>query len=179
MNKQELRIKLKQIRLNIENREEKNHEIAKNFHKLEIDFDTVLVYINSGTEVCTREIIEELFKLSKKVYAPKCVSDSEMIFVRINNLKDLKKGKYGILEPLGGEVIKDFKNSICLVPGLGFTLSGDRIGYGKAYYDRFLRKNATISIALCYNEQIIDEIPTQSTDVSMDYIVSDLTVKRI
>ncbi|MBR5758154.1 MAG: 5-formyltetrahydrofolate cyclo-ligase [Thermoguttaceae bacterium] len=61
-----------------------------------------------------------------------------------------------------------------IVPGLGFDARGRRLGRGAGYYDRFiplLRQDA-ILIGLCYDEQLIDEVPTDENDVPVDFVVT-------
>ena len=68
------------------------------------------------------------------------------------------------------------KIDVFIIPGRAFSSTGKRLGRGKWYYDRFLiqwqYKNSK-KLGLCYNFQILDNIPTQSHDISMDSIISD------
>jgi 5-formyltetrahydrofolate cyclo-ligase len=59
------------------------------------------------------------------------------------------------------------------VPGLAFSLDGKRLGRGKGYYDRFLNENNVKAIALCYNEQIKDTIPTEEYDARVSLVITD------
>ncbi|MFI3207209.1 MAG: 5-formyltetrahydrofolate cyclo-ligase [Clostridia bacterium] len=179
MTKSETRAKLKLLRAKIENREEKEREIEKNFFSLSLNYKKVLVYIATNTEVSTNNIIKKLLSENIKVYAPKCIENGEMSFFRFNSLKDLEKGKFGILEPKETECLDSTENSICLVPALGFTLCGDRIGYGKGYYDKFLKKSSAISVGLCYNEQVCESIPTEKTDVKINFIISNSVIQEV
>ncbi len=178
LEKNKLRTELKLIRANIENREEKDQKITNNFFKLKLEYENVLVFIKHGTEVDTTYIIDRLLKMGIRVYAPKCDNFGNMEFFRLRNFCELVKGKYNILEPSSEEIFTASK-AICLVPGLGFTKKGERIGYGMGYYDKFLEKSSAISICLCYNEQIIEYIPTDIHDKKMDYIVSDIKEVKI
>lgn len=62
------------------------------------------------------------------------------------------------------------------MPGLGFTKTGDRIGRGKGYYDNYLKKCAEkgvnpYTVALCYREQLCEEIPLTSDDKTVDHVL--------
>ena len=74
--------------------------------------------------------------------------------------------------------VDDFENSICVVPALCCDLSGNRIGYGKGCYDRFLSEYTGVKICLVYGDNVFPSVESESTDVSVDLIVSDLFVKR-
>lgn len=79
--------------------------------------------------------------------------------------------KYGIKEPLNCEEI-DIE--LCLVPGVCFDKHLYRIGFGKGYYDRFLKSHKNIySIGICYDFQIIDNIEHEAHDVRLNKIISE------
>ena len=64
--------------------------------------------------------------------------------------------------------------SIVLVPGVAFDCSGNRLGFGKGYYDSFLpRAPQAVKIALAYDFQLTETIPAQPWDVKMDYIITE------
>ncbi len=90
--------------------------------------------------------------------------------------KDFRMGKFGIMEPRGRipavppEQLKDVP---WLVPGVAFDRRGGRLGHGKGIYDRLLRDSAGIKIGICYDWQIIDEVPSGKDDVRMDFIVTE------
>ncbi len=69
---------------------------------------------------------------------------------------------------------------VVVVPGLAFTAAGDRLGQGGGWYDRFLsevRSDCT-TIGVCFAEQIVDALPVEAHDVTMDHVVTDLGVLR-
>ena len=59
-----------------------------------------------------------------------------------------------------------------IVPGLAFTLAGDRLGYGRAYYDMFLPTVPAPSVGVCFADQLVDEMPVESHDVRVDMVVT-------
>ena len=101
----------------------------------------VLSYVSFGTEADTLRILDRVLADGKALYVPKCVPNTNrMVFYRISALRDLSPGAYGILEPKEAEVYQDEATCpLCLVPGLAFSANGARLGYGKGYYDTFLR----------------------------------------
>ena len=69
---------------------------------------------------------------------------------------------------------------VVIVPGLAFTAAGDRLGQGGGWYDRFLSvaRPDCVAIGVCFNEQIVDALPTEPHDVTMDVVVTDRGVLR-
>ena len=113
---------------------------------------------------------------SKKKIVPK-IFCGELKFFQIKDLyKDTKKNKYGILEP--NQHASEFsidKIDALIVPGLAFTLDGKRLGYGGGYYDKLLSNKAfkAFSIGFCFSFQIKKDLPTESHDKKVDYVITD------
>ena len=125
----------------------------------------VLSYVSFGTEADTLRILERVLK---------CVPNTNrMVFYRISALRDLSPGAYGILEPKETEAYQDEANALCLVPGLAFSADGARLGYGKGYYDTFFAQHPVLKLGLCYDFQLVPQVPTQPHDVRMDGILTD------
>lgn len=139
--------------------------------------DTVLTYISTDIEVDTIEFIEEMLKSGKTVAVPKC-EGKNMRFIKISGFDDLVKGAFGIPEPVGGEEITEFKNSVCITPALSYDEKGYRMGYGGGYYDRFSLIYDGISIGICY-EEFMGEIPKEEFDRPVPIIVTDKKVRHI
>ena len=105
--------------------------------------------------------------------ATKAEEKANMVFYRISALRDLSPGAYGILEPKEAEAYQDEANALCLVPGLAFSADGARLGYGKGYYDTFFAQHPVLKLGLCYDFQLVPQVPTQPHDVRMDGILTD------
>ena len=101
------------------------------------------------------------------------VIDNNMYFCYITNLNDLTPGKYNIPEPTNENIVTDFDNAICIVPGICYDKENYRIGYGKGYYDRFLSKNKIKTIGLCYKECMIEKIDNDKYDYKIDEVITD------
>ena len=142
----------------------------------------ILNYADFRQEVHTGEILN--FALNGKIplFYPK-VEGSNMSFYRVNGMDDLKNGYQSIQEPAGdSESYSSFKKSlknshgrrIVIVPGSVFSREGGRYGYGKGFYDRFLKENRElIRVALGYEFQVMKCIPAEPYDMRMDYIITD------
>lgn len=141
--------------------------------------DTVLTYVSTVDEIDTLGIINAAFANKKKVAVPVTNEDFSLSFYYINSLKELKLGKFSILEPTNRtNKVTDFENSICVIPALCCDLSGNRVGYGKGCYDRFLSNYDGEKICLVYSDNILTSVETESTDVKVDVIISDHYVKN-
>lgn len=99
------------------------------------------------------------------------VQGRSMEFYPISSLEDLSPGVMGILEPQKGVPETE---GILLVPGLAFSPSGDRLGYGGGYYDRYLSSHPDLlAFGLGFSEQLLPTVPHDEGDVPLDGIFLD------
>ena len=68
---------------------------------------------------------------------------------------------------------------IVIVPGIGFSVDGRRLGRGKGFYDRYLENSSVLKIGIGFEIQIENDIPTDSHDVKMDFVVTDQKIYKI
>jgi 5-formyltetrahydrofolate cyclo-ligase len=94
-----------------------------------------------------------------------------LIPVKIQNLTNLKKGYAGIKEPEGKGVPPE-KIDIVVVPAVAFYKYGHRLGYGKGFYDRFLKKTKALKVGVAYDFQILEKLPAESHDIPVDLIIT-------
>lgn len=173
MKKEILRKKYKIIRKNITDKEIKNNIIYNKIlhHELINKSDTILIYMSFDNEVDTYKIIE--YYLNKKKIAVPKVSGNNMEFHYIKSLTDLKKDTFNIMEPDNNDIVKDFNNSVIIMPGICFDKDNNRCGYGKGYYDRFLENKNIYKIGLSYKECITNKIDTDKYDIKLDEIITN------
>ena len=141
-----------------------------------------MTYVPFQEEIHTTLIIEDFLSRNREVYIPVTQPKEKKIIVsRLLDLeKDLETGHFGVLEPKAFALRPTDPKEIDLiiVPGLAFTKSGYRIGYGGGYYDRFLptlaHKPATIALALDF--QVMDTLPLNDFDVPVDMIITESQV---
>lgn len=135
----------------------------------------LLVYADYNNEVSTEKIILTALMRGIFVYMPK-VNGDEMDFYRVFSLDELQSGAYGIREPYEIEHLKyvEEKNSVCLLPLSAFDASGNRIGYGKGYYDKYLNRVKVDScIGLAFSFQESEDIPADVFDRKLDKVVTE------
>ena len=82
----------------------------------------------------------------------------------------------GIDTPVSGETLPPEKLDLVLVPGVAFDQSGNRLGFGKGYFDRFLAKCLCPAVGLAYELQLVDAIEARPHDVPMNRIVTERAV---
>ena len=141
--------------------------------------DTILMYHSLPDEVNTHSALDQLLAMGKKVFLPKVVSDTEMTIHEYTGVDSLQPSEpYGILEPTTPELsIINCQLSIAIVPGMAFDRQGYRLGRGKGYYDRFLSQIPNIyKIGVCFPFQMLESIPSESTDVVMDEVITSLNL---
>ncbi len=178
MDKEKIRAYMKAQRkqLSKEEIEEKSAKITLALFSCDAlkNVNTIMVYLPSFNEVRTDKMTEKFFEEGKKVVAP--VTDEENISLTpylFTDTKELIKGAYGIKEPKKDFGVEKSEIDAVIVPGIAFDKNGNRMGFGKGYYDRFLEGFGGKKIGICYDFQIIDAIPTNEHDIAMDYIISE------
>lgn len=141
-----------------------------------IEANTIGVTISNKPEVDTFLLIEELWRLGKKVAVPKCHPKTrEMSFYAIDSFAQLETVYMHLREPIPErcEFVDANEMDVILVPGVVFDRYGYRIGYGGGYYDRYVlnyKKGKLLS--MLFDEQIIDRVPTEEHDSPVDIIVT-------
>ena len=148
-------------------------QIHKRIKKIELfrNAKKIGAYYPIGSEILTQEIIQEAISNGKEVYLPK-VRGKNIEFRKISDFTSLETGSFDIMEPRQ-ECPIDNNLDVLLVPTVGISPNGIRLGYGYGFYDRFLAKNKIATIALTLEKQIIRNIPKAEHDVLIDWIVTE------
>lgn len=135
------------------------------------------LYASFKNEVITDDIMNHAVADKKNVYFPKIINRRQGLkFVRAAGKCDFEPGSYDIHEPVGKCEIADIKDfDIVAVPGIAFDISGNRLGYGKGYYDRVLfdLKGHAVLVGLAFDFQVVESVPAEKHDVRMDVIVTE------
>lgn len=171
--KKELRKKLLNIRKELSKLEVSNYSKniinkIKNSQEFK-DAKVIGLYYPIKNEVDLLELLKE-----NKAYCFPRVLGDEMDFYLVNSLDDFHLGAFNVLEP-NFDLKKIEKNEmdIIYIPCVGMSNKGYRIGYGKGYYDKYLKNYQNRKIAVCYNFQIVDESFEEEFDVRVDEIISN------
>ena len=133
--------------------------------------DTIYGYLPYNQEVRTVPMLEQALRDGKRVAVPK-VYGEQMRFVYMTDLTQVAPGFGGIPEPVADEPVAEDKTALVLMPGLAFDEEGHRIGYGGGFYDRFLADEPNHpTIALCYDFQMVEDLPVEEFDIPVDYVL--------
>jgi len=157
----------------------KSQKISENLFSIEElnQAQNIALYISFNNEVETKPIIEKLWKLGKNVFVPVMKEEKEehLYFSKINSFENLVETERGIFEPKEELFISPNKIELFIVPGLAFDKKGNRVGWGKGFYDRFFNFNkiSAKKIGLAFEFQIVEKISHKSHDVRMGLIVTE------
>lgn len=182
MTKAELRKKYKTLRqqLSSEDIEEKSIAIANQLLKLpiwEYSYYHIFLPIESMKEINTEYILNILSGKDKNIIISKCSFKDNSLenFLLTDNTK-LKTNNYGVPEPENGIPINDSLIDVVFVPLLAYDIKGNRVGYGKGFYDNFLAncKPNTVKIGLSFFEPENEDINTRKKDISLNYCINPL-----
>lgn len=180
--KKELRTNYKKMRNEIpeETREELSAEICGHIlgSRLYQQAEIIFAYYPLGNEVSLLPVIEDALSNGKRIAFPK-VEGEDMEFYQVKELTELKEGYYHVMEPVTESAAEE-EDALVLTPGVVFDMDGNRIGYGKGFYDRYLdRHPECITLGIAYEAQIVESFEADMRDKRMDYIVTELGIRRI
>ena len=139
----------------------------------------VCFYVSLPSEVDTTGMIDKALELGKRVLVPRTnLENKELSLYEIKDReRDLKKGAYGVMEPRPAKAwLARLEEVDCLViPGVVFDKKNNRMGRGKGYYDRFLKKfgPGVLKIGLAFSFQVVQRIPIEDHDVPVDKVLTD------
>lgn len=141
---------------------------------------TVLVYLHIRTELRTTSLVTNLRRDGKEIVIPFCVGNNLKLF-RFSDPAELAVGGFGILEPLDSlrclpeKLARPHELDLLAVPGVAFDRRGGRIGHGRGYFDRLLRRVRpdAITLGLAFDCQLFDRVPMEAHDVPLDGVVTE------
>lgn len=134
----------------------------------------VMTYVSFGSEVKTDAVLEKILRDGKTAAVPLCEGGTEMTARVIRSRSELSPGAYGVPEPPESSPLilkKDI--DLIVVPGLGFDKSGYRIGYGKGYYDRYLKDYRGETVGLCFGACLVAKICRSPRDRKVGFIITE------
>ena len=185
MTKNELRQKYRALRDSFgeEFINKASNSTSNNLQKIEefVKADIVLLYYPTKNEISPLPLFEICLKMGKTVAFPVCQKESTtLMFKKVTSLDMFSPSSFGIFEPNEEcEIIIPTEKTICITPALLFSKDGHRLGYGKGYYDRFLKDFNGISIGFSYSDCVLDFIPHDTYDIPLDMIITESEVLKI
>jgi len=171
--KTELRKEIADLKKQIST-EQKQQEARAVFSKVETlsefkSAENILLYWSTSDELSTHEIIEK-WSNRKQIILPTIVGD-KLILKPYMPGQNMKKGALGIWEP---DTVDTFTENIDLmiIPGIAFDSDKNRLGRGKAFYDRFLANKSLVKIGVGFDLQLLPRIPSEKSDIKMDKVIT-------
>lgn len=138
----------------------------------------VMFFSTHGSEVITGPMIQRALRDSKKAALPRVSGKPGVMHAACVRFpeKDLVKGTYGILEPRTETcpALKPASIDMVVVPGIVFDRDGHRLGYGKGYYDRWLKAfDVRKRIGVCFDFQVVNRLPKNESDVPVGMVITE------
>ena len=155
---------------------QKSQQISEKIPHLEQveNKNAIACYLAVNNEPNIQNIITYFLEAGRTVVIPAFFEKLKQYkFVTLSSLNNLEIGQYQIPQPLKLLPVDSIKIELALLPGLAFSESGLRLGYGKGVYDRLLANSSTFKIGVCYDFQIINHFKSEPHDIKVDFIVSE------
>jgi len=174
--KKELRKKIRGLKkdFTLDQKKEKSEQI---FFKIEqlpefAESKVILTYWSMDDEVFTHNFILKHYN-EKKIILP-VVKGDVLELKEFKGLSNLKKDEvFGIEEPVG-EVFQDLETiDMIIVPGVAFDNELNRMGRGKAYYDKLLKTTNALKVGVCFDFQMVEKVPVDKYDIKMNKVLFD------
>lgn len=129
----------------------------------------ILIYHSLPDELSTRCFLSK-WNGKKHFYLPR-VNGVNLDILPYDESR-IELGAFHIEEPTGNNLVNPDEIELVVVPGVAYDRAGNRLGRGKGFYDRLLQSTKATKVGVCYEFQLVDEIPTEPHDVKMDMIIS-------
>ena len=170
----------KRSNLSLEEVDKKSELIIENLTPYLKNAQNIMIFMDMKNEVRITKLIE-LYP-EKNFFISKIVN-SKNREMKINkyNENELVLHKFGYYESSSDDFYDEKILDIVIVPALAFDSSKNRIGFGGGYYDTFLNKvrgknKNTLFIGVCYDFQMIEEVPIEGHDVTLDFVINESEV---
>ena len=179
-----LRSHYKKKRLSL-TKQEVNHlsqRVCKQLDKLNIwklKHYHIFISISKYNELDTSFIINKLKSEKKNIVVPK-ILNNELVHIAINDQTEFSINEYGIKEPNNGNSFIIENLDLIFIPLLAYDLEGHRVGYGKGYYDRFLKltNKSSLKIGLSFFDPINKIQDIDDNDVKLDYCITPTQIHK-
>lgn len=141
------------------------------------DASAIMAYWSIKGEVYTHDFIKKWSK-KKRIILPSVDGDKMNLKLYCGDDNLISGNLFNIPEP-DGPVYTDYESiDLMIIPGIAFDYTNNRMGRGKAYYDRFLNSLKSLKIGVCFSFQLFDEIPTDEYDIRMDLVITNRIRKQ-
>lgn len=148
-------------------------EQEERFQKAQV----ILAYWSMDDEVYTHEFVAK-WSAQKTLLLPS-VRGEELDIRYFEGEELLCPGEgYAIPEPVG-KLFQDLKQiDLIIVPGVAFDVRGGRLGRGKGYYDKILKQTDAYKVGVCFDFQLVEQVPTEEHDIKMDLVIKSVSSNK-
>ena len=148
--------------------------------------ERIALYAHLPTELSTRPLLEWLWRSGRVALLPRIAADGALQFVPVSPATELRRGRYGVLEPLlsAGALpatTADAAADLVLVPGLAFDGRGGRLGRGGGHYDRRFPPDYSANpplLGFAFSFQLVERVPREAHDLRLDAVVTERGICR-
>ena len=176
--KRVLRNKLKALEktLSADYRQSSERSVIASLSRMESykNAQSVCCFVGTAYEIDTRPLLLDALSNGKRLCVPRCIGRGVMDMRRVRSPDELSPGMMGILEPSAdAEIVAASDIDFLIVPCLACDRSGNRLGRGGGYYDRFLSGYGGASVTLCREAMLQDSIPMEAFDLPVPLVLSE------
>ena len=136
--------------------------------------ENIMIFMDMKNEIQVTKLIN--IYPNKNFFIPKCFPKGVMKINKYNK-NELIKHKFGYYESSSENYIDENILDLIIMPGVAFDKNKNRVGFGAGYYDRFLLKfgknQMPLTIAVCYDFQVINDIPAEAHDQKPHFIITE------
>lgn len=162
--------------LSVEDRVKLSRAAVEKFlaHSIYQNSKVIMAYLSMPEEIQLQEFLSIALE-DKKILTVPFIDGREMYAAVLPNLDALEVGAYGILTVKSDvrQIIDAEKIDCVITPGLAFDIHGGRLGKGGGFYDKFLSRAVNAKkVALAYDFQIVDKVPIEPHDLTVDFLIT-------
>ena len=175
--KKEIRKQLKMERENM--KPEKVAELSQKICKHILSSDAfqgaqwIFAYYPLENEADVKTVAQAAWSCGKKVAFPKVFGD-DMQYYQVDSFEEFEPGAFGVMEPPENHLADPVGEVLVLVPGVAFDRQGNRMGFGRGYYDRYLAFRPDYHrMGIAYSCQVLEEIPVEETDIPQEMVATE------
>ena len=142
-----------------------------------VNAKVVLTFVGFGSEIETQAFFERVVADGKMAVLPRVDRGSQSLILHsVRGISELVTSKWGIREPLpSAPQVSIGAVEFVLMPGVAFDRAGNRLGYGRGYYDRLVASAdpSLARVAAAYSCQVVDRVPVGAGDRQVHCIITE------
>ena len=136
---------------------------------------TVFCFVGTSGEIDTKPFLEQVLREGRRLAVPLCTGPRQMEAREIRSLCELRKGRYGLLEPdASAPAVPPEEIGLAVIPCVSCGHDGTRLGHGGGYYDVFFEERRQIPcIMICREKLVRETIPREMHDLVFPWVITE------